>query len=54
MRVSREKMQEHRERVLDAAATLFRERGLDGIGVAEIMESVGVRVLGPLATSPFW
>ena len=42
MRVSREKMQQHRERVLDAAATLFRERGLEGIGVAEIMESVGL------------
>src|SRR5262245_54061513 len=35
-------MQQHRERVLDAAATLFRERGLEGIGVAEIMESVGL------------
>jgi TetR/AcrR family transcriptional repressor of nem operon len=42
MRVSREKMQEHRERILDTAATLFRERGLDGVGVAGIMESVGL------------
>ena len=42
MRVSREKMHEHREHILDAAATLFRERGLDGVGVAEIMEAAGL------------
>jgi TetR/AcrR family transcriptional repressor of nem operon len=42
MRVSREKMQEHRERILDAAATMFRERGLDGVGVADIMAAVGL------------
>jgi len=42
MRVSREKMNESRERVLDAAAELFRVRGLDGISVAEIMDAAGL------------
>ena len=42
MRVSREQMKEHRERVLAAAAELFRERGLAGVGVAEIMEAAGM------------
>ncbi len=32
MRVSREKSAETRERILDVAATLFREKGFDGIG----------------------
>ena len=39
MRVSREKSAETRERILDVAATLFREKGFDGIGLAEIMKA---------------
>ena len=42
MRVSREQAAENRERVLDAAAKLFRERGLGGVGVAELMKAVGL------------
>jgi len=42
VRVSREKAQENREAVLDAAAHLFRERGLDGAGVAEITRKAGL------------
>jgi len=42
MRVSREKMAENRERILDTAATLFRERGFDGVGVADVMKAVGL------------
>jgi TetR/AcrR family transcriptional repressor of nem operon len=42
MRVSREQAAENRERVLDAAATLFRERGFSGVGVAEVMHSAGL------------
>jgi TetR/AcrR family transcriptional regulator, transcriptional repressor for nem operon len=42
MRVSREQMKEHRERVLTAAAELFRERGFDGVGIAEIMAAAGM------------
>jgi len=42
MRVSREQAAENRERVLSAAAKLFRERGFDGIGVADLMKSAGL------------
>ena len=42
MRVTRERAAAHREKILDAAGTLFRERGFDGIGVADIMEEVGL------------
>jgi TetR/AcrR family transcriptional repressor of nem operon len=42
MRVSREQMAENRERILDTAATLFRERGFDGVGVADVMKAVGL------------
>jgi TetR/AcrR family transcriptional regulator, transcriptional repressor for nem operon len=39
MKVSREQMLEHRERILGAAGRLFRERGLEGVSVAEIMQA---------------
>ncbi len=39
MRVSREKAAEHRERIIDAAGALFREKGFGGIGVADIMKA---------------
>jgi TetR/AcrR family transcriptional repressor of nem operon len=39
MRVSREKAAEHRERIVDAAGKLFREKGFGGIGVADIMQA---------------
>lgn len=42
MRVSREKFAENRERILDVAARLFREKGFDGIGVADIMKAAGL------------
>ena len=42
MRVSREQMAENRERILDTAATLFRERGFDRVGVADVMKAVGL------------
>jgi TetR/AcrR family transcriptional regulator, transcriptional repressor for nem operon len=42
MKVSREQATENRERVLEAAARLFREKGFDGIGVADLMRSVGL------------
>ena len=42
MRVSREQAAENRERVLDVAAQLFREKGFDGIGVADLMKSAGL------------
>src|SRR5260370_35930091 len=39
MRVSRQKAAENRERIIDAAGTLFRKKGFDGIGVADIMKA---------------
>jgi TetR/AcrR family transcriptional repressor of nem operon len=40
--VTRKQAAVHRERILDAAGTLFRERGYDGIGVADIMKRAGL------------
>jgi TetR/AcrR family transcriptional repressor of nem operon len=42
MKVSREQAAENRERILDVAAQLFRERGFDGIGVADLMKAAGL------------
>jgi TetR/AcrR family transcriptional regulator, transcriptional repressor for nem operon len=42
MRVSREKFAESRNRILEAAATLFREKGFDGVGLADIMKAAGL------------
>ena len=39
MRVSRQKAAENRERIIDAAASLFRAKGFNGIGVADIMKA---------------
>jgi TetR/AcrR family transcriptional regulator, transcriptional repressor for nem operon len=39
MRVSREQAAANRERILDAAAALFRAKGFSGIGVADIMKA---------------
>ena len=42
MRVTREQTAVHREKILEVAGTLFRERGFDGIGVADIMKRAGL------------
>jgi TetR/AcrR family transcriptional repressor of nem operon len=42
MRVSREESAENRQRILEVAGRLFREKGFDGIGVDGIMESAGL------------
>ncbi len=39
MRVSREQAAENRERIVSVASALFREKGYDGIGVADIMQA---------------
>jgi TetR/AcrR family transcriptional regulator, transcriptional repressor for nem operon len=39
MRVSRQKAAEHHERIIEAAGTLFREKGFGGIGVTDIMQA---------------
>lgn len=42
MRVSRDQAAQNRERIIEVAAKLFRERGFDGIGVADLMKSAGM------------
>ncbi len=42
MKVTKEQAAENRERILNTAARLFRERGFDGIGVADLMQNAGL------------
>jgi len=42
MRVSREKAAENRERIVDTASRLFREKGFDGVGLDAIMKDAGL------------
>src|SRR5215470_677314 len=42
MKVSREQATQNRERIVDAAGQLFRERGFEGIGLADLMKTVGL------------
>ncbi len=42
MKVSKAQAAENREAVLDAAAKLFRERGIDGVGVDAVMAEAGL------------
>ena len=42
MRVSRAEAAENRQRIIEVASKLFRERGFDGIGVADLMKSAGL------------
>lgn len=41
MKLTREQAKANREKVLDAAAGLFREHGFDGVAVADIMQAAG-------------
>jgi TetR/AcrR family transcriptional repressor of nem operon len=42
MRVSKEKAAENRVALLQAASRLFRQRGIDGVGVADIAKEAGL------------
>ena len=42
MKVSRQQAAANHERIVEEAAKLFRERGFNGIGVADLMKSVGL------------
>src|SRR5215218_2291355 len=42
MRVSREQADKNREHVIDVASRLFRQRGFEGIGVADLMKEAGL------------
>src|SRR5437899_12024021 len=53
VRVTREQVAANREKILEVAGTLFRERGFDGIGVADIMKGAGLThggFYGPFAS----
>ncbi|MEJ4043633.1 TetR/AcrR family transcriptional regulator [Erwinia sp. SLM-02] len=42
MKVSKEQVRENRQRIVETASALFRERGFDGVGVAELMSAAGL------------
>src|SRR5258708_3456913 len=42
LKVTKEKVTENRAALVEAAGRLFRERGIDGVGVAEISEKAGL------------
>jgi TetR/AcrR family transcriptional repressor of nem operon len=42
MKVTRIQEAENHERILEVATRLFRERGIDGIGVADLMKAAGL------------
>jgi TetR/AcrR family transcriptional repressor of nem operon len=42
MKVTREQAAQNRERIVETAARLFREKGFDGIGVADLMKAAGL------------
>lgn len=42
MRVSREQAERNRREVVGVASRLFRERGFDGVGIADIMKAAGL------------
>lgn len=42
MKVSKEQVAQNREALIGAASRLFRERGIDGVGVAEICKLAGL------------
>ena len=42
MRITKQKAAENRGRVVEEAARLFREKGFDGVGVAELMAAAGM------------
>ena len=43
VKVTKEKLAENRAALVEAASRLFRERGIDGVGVAEISKAAGLR-----------
>lgn len=42
MKVTREQMAEHRRKILDSAAKLFRANGFENVTVAEVMQAAGL------------
>jgi TetR/AcrR family transcriptional regulator, transcriptional repressor for nem operon len=42
MRITKEESEQNRHRLIEAAGHLFRERGIDGVGVADICKRAGL------------
>ena len=42
MRITKDRAAENRARVVDAAAKLFREKGFEAVGVADLMHAAGL------------
>lgn len=42
MKITKEKAEENRAALIEAASHLFREKGIDGVGVAEISKAAGL------------
>lgn len=42
MRVSKEQFQQNRQKILKAAGRLFREKGYEAVGVADVMKAAGL------------
>jgi TetR/AcrR family transcriptional repressor of nem operon len=42
MRITKEKKQQNHDRIVAIASEAFRERGFDGVGVADLMEQAGL------------
>jgi TetR/AcrR family transcriptional repressor of nem operon len=42
MRITQEKKQENHDRIVAIASRMFRERGFDGVGVADLMKQAGM------------
>ena len=51
MRVTREKAAETRERIVETASRLFREKGFDGVGLDAIMKDAGLTRGGSMGIS---
>jgi TetR/AcrR family transcriptional repressor of nem operon len=42
MRITKQQAEDNRARVVETAARLFREKGLEGVGVADLMRAAGL------------
>lgn len=42
MRVSRDQARQNRERVVASSSVLFREKGVDGVGISDLMSEAGL------------
>lgn len=42
MRITKEKKQENHDRIVGIASEMFRDRGFDGVGVADLMQAAGL------------